>query len=162
MRFHCPECGTLWDYDMVDRTPDKYEDRICPVCETSTGVRMSTRAADKKTWRVLGREFLNSPSMDYHGQAYAITRVENTDFPRATPTTIPSLHFQISDCTNIITLMWNMRTLADIENSRFKIRALKRVIDDFAEALEAEMDLRETRISKKAARKKAEVLSAAA
>ena len=102
-----------------------------------------------KTWRFIDRAFLNDPGNDYHSHAYFIGRVENTEFPRAGAKTKPSIHFELSDCKESIQLYFNHVTSEDIQNSRYKVRAVRDCIVGFADALEAELDLREARLSRK-------------
>ena len=117
---------------------------------------MSDRDADKKEWRYITREFLNDPLMDFHSQAFAIMRVEDTSYSKRKTKhlVVPTLGFTLSDCSESIDLFFDMYTEAGIRNSRYKIRHLRDAINKFADALEAEMDLVEQRIKDRKEAKK--------
>ena len=90
------------------------------------------------------RTILNLPG--FHGGAYVRVFVEDTSsrsWRRCPPE--PRIRFRIADCSNEISLWFELSTAEARRNSRHKIETLLSAIQRFRDALEAEAMLYEQR-----------------
>ena len=111
--------------------------------------------------RLDAREFLNLPG--FHGGAYVLAYVEDTRFREASeddpadpwPSGPPAARMilEIADCSDRISLEFDIYSEARRENSLYKITTLIAVLERFRDAYKAEAQLYAERVAEEEARK---------
>jgi len=89
------------------------------------------------------RRFLNRPG--HHAGAYLLASVPDTSNWDPDAEGSPWIEFEIADCSRRVSLDFPLHTRSQRRNSLYKARLLRRSLEAFIAALEAEARLAEAR-----------------